>query len=370
MSHPLPAVPLYQPRFWPRALAGLTPRTIAVVLALLYVCALSIVLGRGARPDLLATTWAHFVLLLVGTAPLVLTIVLTGNLGPQRGVARAAALAAAIVLGFGLGTLTRSAALHAQGVPMSWKVIVDSVLFAGPRFLLVGALFALALEFFRHAERSAEAGRQAEVDRAALEHDWGEARLNVLRAQIEPHFLFNSLAHVRHLCDTDAERGRAMLDSLMAYLAAALPQIRRSESTLGAEADLAVAFLRVQQIRMGRRLNFTLAIPEALRPCRMPPMMLLTLVENAIKHGLQPAREGGTIRISAAADGEQWRLAVADSGVGLATGAGSGTGLSNVRARLAAEFAARASLSLQGNDLGGVTATIALPWTASQPARP
>jgi LytS/YehU family sensor histidine kinase len=189
-----------------------------------------------------------------------------------------------------------------------------------------------------------------------------EARLQVLQAQIEPHFLFNTLATVRRLCQTDAVAGDSMLENLMRYLGVALPQMRDTDSTLGREIALAEAYLGIQQIRMGRRLEFTIEVPEALRRAALPPMMLLTLAENAIKHGVSPLPEGGLIRVSARVDGGQLRLEVADSGQGFVKTSGGGTGLANIRARLAALYGPEAQLRLALGDPRGVTATIDLPY--------
>jgi sensor histidine kinase YesM len=136
-----------------------------------------------------------------------------------------------------------------------------------------------------------------------------EARLLMLQAQIEPHFLFNTLATVRRLYQTDAAAAESMLDNLMRYLAVALPQMRANDSTLGREVALAEAYLGIQQIRMGSRLVVAIDVPGGLREARLPPMMLLTLAENSIKHGLNPLPEGGYIHISARVDGRDldWR---------------------------------------------------------------
>ena len=191
-----------------------------------------------------------------------------------------------------------------------------------------------------------------------------EARLQVMQAQVEPHFLFNTLAHVQRLYQTDPARGRSMLDSLCGYLRAALPQMRGNRSTLGREVELARAYLETQRIRMGRRLRFEIGIPEELLATGFPPMMLLSLVENAVKHGLNPLREGGGIRIVAASDDGVLRITVADTGAGLSTaayGGGDGVGLSNVRSRSAALYRGRARLTLCGNAPHGVVATIDVP---------
>jgi LytS/YehU family sensor histidine kinase len=152
-----------------------------------------------------------------------------------------------------------------------------------------------------------------------------------------------------------------MLDDLMRYLEVALPQMREGRTTLERDAELIEAFLRVQQVRMGSRLAFSIDIPGPLRGLSVPPMMLLTLVENAVKHGLNPSLDGGLVRVAASRESERLMLSVADTGVGFAPGSGVGTGLSNIRARLAAEFGDRADLALSNNELGGVTATLTLP---------
>jgi LytS/YehU family sensor histidine kinase len=191
-----------------------------------------------------------------------------------------------------------------------------------------------------------------------------EARLQVLQAQIEPHFLFNTLANVRRLYQTDLAAGRAMLDNLMRYLEVALPHMRAERSTVAGELSLVEAYLHVQRIRMGRRLTFRIDVPAPLHALEVPPMMLLTLVENAIKHGLNPLPEGGAIEIRARREGDRLRLDVTDDGRGFQATSGGGTGLANIRARLAAMHGDEASLTLTENEPHGVTATLELPATA------
>ena len=220
----------------------------------------------------------------------------------------------------------------------------------------------------KHARDAARIAR-AEAERHQLEKNVLEARLQLMQAQVEPHFLFNTLANVRRLHGTDPTAARNMLEHLTRYLKAALPQMRDGRSTLGRDAEIAMAYLRIQQVRMGRRLVVAIDIPAELHELPVPAMMLLTLAENAIKHGVGPALHGGTVRLGAHAEGDRLTLTVADSGVGLAPGSGTGIGLANIRARLAAQFGRAAQLALQNNELGGLTATIALPLaTAQQPA--
>ena len=236
-----------------------------------------------------------------------------------------------------------------------------------PRYLLLGALLAAVFVYFRGAEESEAARHQAEVDRARLAQQMDEARLQMLQAQIEPHFLFNTLATVRRLYQTDASAAESMLDDLMRYLAVALPQMRANDSTLGREVALAEAYLGIQRIRMGHRLAFAIEVPAELRDTRLPPMLLLTLAENAIKHGLSPLPAGGFIRITATIEGGELRLQVADSGQGFVKTAGGGTGLANIRARLSGMYGQGAQLRLSVNKPRGVTATIALPYAMATP---
>lgn len=354
-------------RFWHAAMAGLTRQVVVIVAALLLFRTLSAngyeVLVAASNHRLGA--WVvNMVIsygdLLIMATPMLIIITAMANLGPKRGPKRVAALAAAVVISAGVGVLLRITVVH-------WKTGGDAagmLPYVWPRYALLGGMLTLIGELYRREAASIKAMQRAENDRAAFEREMAEARLQVLQAQIEPHFLFNTLANVRRLYDKERAAGAQMLENLMRYLQVALPRMREDESTLGRDAALVDAFLRIQQIRMGRRLKFSIDLPDQLRAHAIPPMMLLTLAENAVKHGLNPSPEGGLIRIVAGADSNRLILSVADTGVGFAPGSGAGTGLSNLRARLAAQFGDRGSLSLENNALGGVTATIALPLAA------
>ena len=152
-----------------------------------------------------------------------------------------------------------------------------------------------------------------------------------------------------------------MLAQLTRYLRAALPRMRENETTLADEIDLVSAYLGVQKIRMGERLETSIEAPAPLLGARVPSMMLATLVENAIKHGLAPLAEGGAIRIKAEKAADALKLTVADTGRGFTGTSGSGVGLANIRARLAALYGERAALRLEANAPRGVAAVITLP---------
>jgi sensor histidine kinase YesM len=210
----------------------------------------------------------------------------------------------------------------------------------------------------------------AEVERSqqALGAQMLQARLSALQAQIEPHFLFNTLANVRRLYETTPNRGREMLSSLIGYLQAALPSMRSDTSSLGRELDLARSFLNILQMRMGERLQFSISADADLRDLPMPPMVLPTLVENAIKHGLGPLPEGGRIDIRARRSGGDLEIEVRDTGAGFTANKGTGVGLANTRSRLAGLYGSRAGLQLTAAEPRGVVATLRLPIEATADA--
>jgi hypothetical protein len=209
---------------------------------------------------------------------------------PLAGGRRIAALIVAVLVAAAMAGVVRLLWLEALGAATEpWPALLERVIVRWMvRYGTPAAMLVVAAEVYRRETRSIAAMQRAELDRVALDREMAETRLQVLQAQIEPHFLFNTLANVRRLYQTDGPAGRRMLDNLMRYLEVALPRMRDKASTLGREAELIRAFLAVQQIRMGRRLAFAIEIVEPLRDIEVPPMMLLTLVENALKHGLNP----------------------------------------------------------------------------------
>jgi len=225
----------------------------------------------------------------------------------------------------------------------------------------LATLIVLAHHFSQRSRSAAAALGDAEMRRIGLEREAANARLALLQAQVEPHFIFNALANVRRLLRTDADAGRTLLTDLLRYLEEALPHLRDEHTTLAREAELVRAYLAVHQVRMGPRLRAEIDVPPALAGRSVPPMVLLTLVENALKHGLQPMVEGGSVRVSARSEGGRLVLTVADTGRGMGSGSGHGTGLANVRARLKQMYGAEASLALAVNEPQGVVATITLP---------
>ena len=231
--------------------------------------------------------------------------------------------------------------------------------------MMVSALF---YQFFSLRHKEMQARMRA-----------NEAQLRLLQGQMEPHFLFNTLANVISLIDADAPRAKHMLEALTDYLRASLGGLRHDDGTLAGELDLARRYLQLMQTRMGERLRFEIEVDAALNQARLMPLVLQPLIENAVKHGLEPQVDGGTVRVTAARvalggqDGLQ--VCIEDDGPGLAAAArrprrrvaggpdGNGIALDNLRERLQARFGASAGLTLSERESGtGTRACLIVPW--------
>ncbi|WP_423022951.1 sensor histidine kinase [Undibacterium sp. SXout20W] len=218
------------------------------------------------------------------------------------------------------------------------------------------------------ATAEAEKARTASIERQAM-----QAQLQLLQAQIEPHMLFNTLANLQGLIAIDTERAQHMLTQLIVYLRATLSSSRAENTTLKHEFTLIQAYLDLLVIRMGKRLSYTLSLPPELEQEKIPPMLLQPLVENAIKHGLEPKLEGGTIHISASKMSDQLQLQVRDTGLGLVfnfeekyheKNSATQLGNANIRERLSALYGNAAHFNLTPNTPEGALATLSIPSAA------
>jgi signal transduction histidine kinase len=229
-------------------------------------------------------------------------------------------------------------------------------------FIVASSIIKVVAGGKRRAELTAsEATKRAETEQ--VERTVLEARLEALQAQIEPHFLFNTLASIDQLIQTDPPRASRMQQSLIRYLRSAMPQMREgSRPTLGQQINLCSAFLEIMQVRMEGRLQPVINVPEGLKSAVFPSMMLQTLVENAIKHGLEPKPEGGRLEIGAEIVDGQLAVHVLDTGVGFMPKGEGGVGLANVRERLKALYNGRAELIISLPPAGGTGATIKVPY--------
>ena len=293
---------------------------------------------------------------LVVATLITLPIVVLSVLRIQSPLLRSALLAAGVLAGAVVGEWLVRLLYDQQD---SLSTLLPYALRWGAVALAVATTYYL----WRASADSDEQLRQESLRRQAVEQQLANTRLTALRKQIEPHFLFNTLATVRRLHQTDPAAGAGMLGNFIDYLRRVLPMLECSEVPLGDEINLIRAYLAVIQLRMLGRLEVHFEVPGNLRTVQIPPLSLATLVENAIKHGLAPLPSGGVISVIASTHQGLLELAVADNGVGLKTdsGGGTGIGLYNVRARLATLYGARATLEVQANRPTGVRATIRLP---------
>ncbi len=249
------------------------------------------------------------------------------------------------------------------GMPISEILRGRPALFV--QMLFVGILFGTMITYFffsRERISQTEAQLQEEqIKRLTLEKKTLESRLKLLQAQIEPHFLFNTLSNILSLLESDLVTGRAMLEDLARYLRSSLSRTRDRTTTLGQELDLIRAYLDIYKVRMGERVRYTIEIPEKLKEAPFPPMLVQPLVENALKHGLEPRIEGGEICIAAEDRAGVLSLRVSDTGTGLMENGVAGVGLANVKERLEALYGDKGKLILEDNHPSRLRVTMEIP---------
>jgi len=254
--------------------------------------------------------------------------------------------------------------------PFDW--LYDSALL---RHIVTGALVfgflytfivALIANLRNREYRALTANLEAEARQSELSRQLAESKLKLLQLQIEPHFLFNSLGSAQQLAEKRAPEAARLISDLIRFLRATTPTLRDDATTVKQDAAMIRAYLRIMQTRLGTRLKWSVTIPEELEDAAVPPGMLITLVENAIKHGIEPVPEGGRIDVTACReahrDGARIALSVADTGAGLVGVPGvNGIGLDNIRERLALQYGERAELDTEVNAPRGFVARIVLP---------
>ncbi len=249
--------------------------------------------------------------------------------------------------------------------PLEWlidKPQVRHIVIASLVFGFLYSLFTAIIAHLRNREYAALATKlELERRESDLSCQLARSRLRMLQLQIEPHFLFNTLGSAQQLAAQRAPEAARLIGDLIRFLRAATPSMREESTTLSQEAALVEAYLAIMRVRLGPRLAFSVAIARELDSFRLPPGMLITLVENAIKHGIEPHAPGGEIRVSAARRGGRVVVTVADTGAGLSSTPGPGIGLANIRERLRLLCGDRAELYLGENEPRGFIARLDLP---------
>jgi hypothetical protein len=230
-------------------------------------------------------------------------------------------------------------------------------------FILLSAAIKIAYAGRVKAEAAAAQAHHV-AEEESLKRQVVEARMAAMQAQVEPHFLFNTLASIDHLIEVDPPRASLMQKNLIALLRASMPAMRERATNLGRELEVVRPYLEILKVRMQGRLRAEITVPEGLYSAEFPPMMLQSLVENAIKHGLEPKTEGGSITVSAEVVHGKLAVTVTDTGVGFAKAAtaGTGTGLTNTRERLKLIHGNAAELRITENSPTGTRVTIVVPY--------
>lgn len=261
----------------------------------------------------------------------------------------------------GIASLPAPGRLGSGLLSLFWAVVIASA--------VLKATYKGRLQAEAKAAAATETAEQ-EMNRRQVT----EARLAAMQAQVEPHFLFNTLASIDHLIETDPPRASRMQKSFIEFLRQSMPALREDQAirSLGRELAIVRAYLEILKVRMEERLQVEFNTPEGLLSAQFPPMMLQSLVENAIKHGLEPRPEGGLIQLRAEVVDGDLIVSVADTGVGFgqAASTGSGVGLGNIRERLRLLYGQRASLAIRAPEKGGVLVAIRLPYQCEECSKP
>ena len=268
-----------------------------------------------------------------------------------RVVATGCGLAAGLVLG---GALVVGRPLFLLGDSTVLSIAV-----------LVGVMAFVGFELLRHLWDTRDRLFQAELDALTRGKALAESELRVLQAQVEPHFLFNTLANVISLIETRPARAARLLRGLTSWLRASLSQTRRLDGTLGEELEMVRAYLDIQALRMGGRLTHEVRADPGLDGVRMPPLLVQPLVENAVRHGIEPSETGGRVEVRALRRGGGVQVRVTDDGVGLnPETAERGVGLANVRERVRASFGEDGRLAIWEAPGKGVRVELSVPAAA------
>jgi sensor histidine kinase YesM len=360
--HPLEIIPFF--RRWPCSM------TRDLIYTLIWNCGFGLAFfGLQVMLSGMRAGWSLLIAFMLISNIIGYTIHLFYSLGSWSGLERRARRAgmvlktlyyagipvAAVTVGFWIVSLYMDVGI--KGFTASPAAII-SILFSS----IVISLVLSVVFFWRERTAVADAMYARERERnERIEREAALANLRALQAQIEPHFLFNTLANVTGLIDSDPAKAKRMLESFIRFLRASLAATRAESTTLGAEAELIGAYLDVLAVRMGSRLTYRVDVDPALAAFTLPPMLLQPVVENAIKHGLEPKVDGGAVAVRATRESDQVVIEVADTGMGFAPTTTGGVGLTNLRDRIRLLYGEKASLAIRENRPAGTSVLLRLP---------
>ncbi|WP_170113187.1 sensor histidine kinase [Ahniella affigens] len=339
-----------------------------VVVTLLVASMVASILSLGWETALTGLWWR--VLGIGSTLMIVFSILERFPARLPRGVARWALQVIGVGIAVPVCTISTYLLSTKKGAPPFWD---DELRLMGFGIMtifgiLVAPWVALAALVRQREATVSRLALDLELKQSELARHAVEARMNLLTAQVKPHFLFNTLANVHALLGMDSPRATKVLESLIAYLRAAVPRLDTNNETIGHEIELTRAYLDLMQLRMPDRLQVVWAIAPGLDHLRCPPLTLLTLVENAVQHGIDPTEYGGTVRIQLQLQGGQCEWLVSDDGQGLQSGSkGLGTGLKALLERLQLSFGSDVALTLNARSPKGAEAKLRFPAVAASP---
>ena len=270
-----------------------------------------------------------------------------------------AAIFIAMIIGSVLGTL-----LGTVAAGISTSIFFQK--YSLYQMIILGIVFGSIISYFIISRETISATKtlvqEERIKRLISEKKTVESNLRLLQAQIEPHFLFNTLSNIVSLLETDLEKGKYMLEDLIHYLRTSLSKTRSDTTTIGQEMEMIRSYMNIFKVRMGDRLRYQVDVPDSIKDIPFPPMLIQPLVENAIKHGLEPKIEGGEVFIHGEKNEVILRLEIADTGVGFYEESDPGTGLSNIRERLQSIYGDKGRLILEDNRPCGLKAIIEVPY--------
>jgi hypothetical protein len=356
--------------------------TVAIMIGLDAWLVIDIVLAAGPRPFSAEEYLSGAIINLLMAFSMMFTTLIADEL-TDRGARRLTTYAWAVVIGSAAAALAQWEAhqwlhlrtrLDVPGIyPGSITQVPYEVLIMQPaivffEYLIWGAIIVYVYVNQRNAIRAAAKMNAAQVQRAEAQRRTLESRLQALQARVEPQFLFNTLAQVRELYDKDPAKGGQMLDDLIVYLRAALPQLRESTSTLQQELKLASAYLSIMRAHLRERLAVDIDVPQAVLVARVPPMTLLPLIDQVLVHELEQSATGGTIRMAARVRVGTLRMEISGDGRRPVTD-GSSDALRDIRNRLHSLYGDRGMLDFQGSDAPGIRVVMEIPYEATDGCR-
>jgi sensor histidine kinase YesM len=366
VSTPLQWIPLKRVRNGP--LAGLSTHQFVVALGLgAIVAAASIALGE------FKVSWIVWVRSLTGAIAVLLAFTLGGNLRIGN-LSRTAVRIGAVLLSMPVILLLMyvfqlAYLLFSNGLPtdetLNYRPYISGWIRMSVTALVVGGSAVLVYMLTESANESRQQALRFDLERKTLEAQALSARMRAMQARIEPHFLFNTLANVQQLVEQRSPRAAPLLGNLIAYLRAAVPQMRTDVTTLEREFDMARNYLAIMQMRMPDRLGWAADLPDALKTQPIPPLAVMTLVENAVRHGIDPTEHGGRVQVSATAENGCVRVQVSDTGNGAAVPVNDGFGLTHLRESMRTLWGADATLDIASQPRQGTWAVLKFPLAAA-----